>query len=83
MSQRAVEQVLGRLVTDEGFLEAFLADPRGTAARAGLDLSPKELHALTRIPRAALASLCASVDDRICRLYVPGRPGAETEEGHR
>jgi hypothetical protein len=82
MSQRAVEQVVGRLVTDEGFREAFLADPRGTAARAGLDLSAKELDALTRIPRAALASLCACVDDRICRLYVPARLSAETEE-HR
>ena len=51
MSQRAVEQVLGRLVTDEGFREAFLADPGGTAARAALDLSPTGLHALTRIPR--------------------------------
>jgi hypothetical protein len=82
MSQRAVEQVVGRLVTDEGFREAFLADPRGTAARTGLDLSAKELDALIRIPRAALASLCACVDDRICRLYVPARPSAETEE-HR
>jgi hypothetical protein len=82
MSQRAVEQVLGRLVTDEGFREAFLADPASTAARTGLDLSSKELDALTRIPRVALASLCACVDDRICRLYVPGRPRAEME-GHR
>jgi hypothetical protein len=82
MSQRAVEQVLGRLVTDEAFREAFIADPAGTAARTGFDLCPKELEALTRIPRAALASLCACVDDRICRLYVPGRPRVEME-GHR
>jgi hypothetical protein len=74
--------VVGRLVTDEGFREAFLADPAGTAARAGLDLSPTELDALIRIPRAALASLCACVDDRICRLYLPARLRAEMEE-HR
>ncbi len=74
MSQRAVEQTLGKLVTDEAFRWAFLADPEGTALRGGLTLTPCELEALRRISPAALAELCACIDDRICRLYVLDRP---------
>ncbi len=81
MSQRAVEQALGKLVTDEGFREAFFADPREMARRAGLELTPKEIDALARIPRQALAVLCACVDDRICRLHVPSE--TTPEEGRR
>lgn len=81
MSQRAVEHALGKLVTDEGFREAFFADPRETARRTGLDLTAKELDALDRIPRQALDVLGACVDDRICRLHVPGE--SMREEGRR
>jgi ribosomally synthesized peptide len=81
MSQRAVEQALGKLVTDEGFREAFFTDPPGTARRTGLDLTPKELDALRRVPRHALDVLGAGVDDRICRLHVPGV--SPREEGRR
>jgi hypothetical protein len=78
MSQRAVEQTLGKLITDEGFRKAFFADPAGTALRAGLELTGKELEALSRIPARAVATLCACVDDRICRLPVPS--GSRWEE---
>jgi hypothetical protein len=77
MSQRVVEQVLGRLVTDETFREAFFQDPDGaTLAYAG-ELTPAEMDALRQVPRTALASLCERLDDRICRLSIPaaGREG--------
>ena len=83
MSQRAVEQALGKLITDEGFREAFFADPAGAAMRAGLELSVPELDALRRLPRRTLDGLCACVDDRICRLYVPAEradPPSEEED---
>ncbi len=74
MGQRAVEKTLGRLVTDEGFRDRFFRDPQGATLRIGAELSSEELDALTRIPRAALASLCACLDDRICRLHIPSQP---------
>jgi hypothetical protein len=77
MSQRAVEQALGRLLTDEEFRRRFFADPCRTSLVAGLDLSPEELDALMRVPRHALAALSQRIDDRICRLCVPPAPGAE------
>jgi len=74
MSQRIVEQVLGKMLTDAGFREAFLGDPEGVAARAGLTLTPPEIDALRRTPRRALAGLAARLDDRICRLCVAAHP---------
>lgn len=70
MSQRSVERALGKLVTDERFRGAFFQDPVRASAGAGLDLSVSEVEALRKISAHALADLCASLDDRICRLPV-------------
>ena len=79
MSQHAVERTLGKLVTDEGFRNAFFRNPDTATLRAGLDLSPEELDALSRIPRAALAALSTRLDDRICRLHIPVEPAHEEQ----
>ena len=70
MSQRVVERALGKLVTDESFREEFFRQPDTACLRAGLDLTPEEREALSRVPRWALAALCVRLDDRICRLHV-------------
>jgi hypothetical protein len=79
MSQRAVERVLGRLVTDERFRDAFFQDASRALASGAEDLTPQELDALRQVPRRALDALCARLDDRICRLTVP----AANAEGQR
>jgi hypothetical protein len=68
MSQHAVEQTLGRLLTDAEFCRRFFEDPGPTSVLSGLKLSPEELEALRRLPRADLAMLSRRLDDRICRL---------------
>jgi hypothetical protein len=70
MSQRDVERVLGRLLTDEGFQEDFFRDPARASLLLGLQLTADEVEALLRIPRSALATLGARLDDRICRLHI-------------
>jgi hypothetical protein len=77
MSQRAVERVVGKLVTDEGFRDQFFADPEWASLRIGAELSPDELDALARISPDALTLLCASIDDRICRLHIAPQPAFE------
>ncbi|HWT83386.1 MAG TPA: Franean1_4349 family RiPP [Candidatus Methylomirabilis sp.] len=77
MSQRAVERTLGKLVTDEGFRDEFFMHPQTTCVQAGLNLTQEELDALSRLPRTALAALCARLDDRICRLHVAIDPAHE------
>jgi len=74
MSQRIVERVVGKLVTDEGFRNKFFKDPEKVSFFEGFDLSRKELQSLVRIPKTALASLSERLDDRICRLHVPVEP---------
>jgi len=77
MSQRAVERVIGQLVTDEGFRERFFADAWIAFVPYASDLTSDELDALRRVPRTALAALCAVLDDRICRLNVPTASGGK------
>jgi hypothetical protein len=77
MSQRTVETAVGKLVTDEGFRKRFFNDPQKASVIAGLDLSHDELEALSRIPRGALAALSERMDDRICRLNIPGESDGE------
>ncbi len=72
MGQPDVERTLGRLITDQGFREAFFLDPRCTCITLGLQLVAHELEALLHAPRPALASLGRQLDDRICRLDVEG-----------
>ncbi len=77
MSQRAVERILGKLVTDEGFRDQFFRNPQDASLRIGADLSSEELEALRQIPRTALARFCACLDDRICRLHLPSQPTSQ------
>lgn len=70
MSQRDVERTLGRLLTDQGFREAFFRDPTRTCLGVGVELAPPEVEALLRVPHSALARLGARLDDRICRLHI-------------
>ena len=70
MSQRDVERTLGRLLTDQGFHEDFFRDPVYACLQVGIQLAPQEVEALLRVPRPALASLGARLDDRICRLHI-------------
>jgi hypothetical protein len=79
MSQRVVERTVGKLVTDEGFRDAFFRNPTVASLQAGLDLSTDELDALSRIPRAALAALSSRLDNRICRLYISSEPVHEEQ----
>ncbi len=81
MSQRAVEQAVGKLLTDEQFRSWFFKDPRRCSYLYGLELSPGELGVLVRIPRTDLAALGQRLDEQIRRHQVPATPDAEERHG--
>jgi len=83
MSQHAVERTLGKLATDEEFRARFFRNPATATWEAGLSLSAVELEALSGLSRAAIARFSRSLDSRICRLCLSGRPsrGARTKQG--
>ena len=70
MSQRAVERVLGKLVTDAQFRGEFFAQPAGVCRDYGLELTPVELAALLRVDAQALQTLAARLDPKIVRVMA-------------
>jgi len=67
MSQRAVETVLGRLITDGQFREAFFEEPTDVCEEAGVDLSGVELQALLRVDEDVLRAFAAGLHPRLAR----------------
>jgi hypothetical protein len=57
MGQQSVERALGKLVTDEAFRKRFFANPETASWEAGLQLSPMELDALSKLSHEALVQL--------------------------
>jgi hypothetical protein len=78
MSQRNVERVIGRLVTDEAFRRQFAADPHSTlslVADSGVELNDCELRALASIDPEALGRFTAVIDPRIQKSDLGIRNG--------
>lgn len=68
MSQRIIETLIGRLITDEHFRDAFIASPEATLsalASEGLDLSRIEIAALVSTDPGVWARVAAEVDPRL------------------
>lgn len=77
MSQRAVEAVLGRLITDVEFRVRFFAEPDGACRENDLGLTPRETEALLQVSVQGLHHVAAQLDPKIVRAAIPGnRQGA-------
>ncbi len=75
MSQRYVESILGRLVSDEAFRRRWWNDPEATLAEllaSGSDLNPCERRALLAIARDEADRFAASLDPRIQKCDLKG-----------
>lgn len=75
MSQRNVQQVIGRLVTDEAFRLRFEESPGAALAEmivSGLELTTVELLALASIDRRVVARFAEAIDPRIQKIAVNG-----------
>jgi Ribosomally synthesized peptide prototyped by Frankia Franean1_4349. len=75
MSQRSVERVIGRLVTDEGFRRRFAAQPETVLQEAmgcGLELTACEVQALSGIDRQSLQRFADAIDPRLQKTEIQG-----------
>jgi hypothetical protein len=73
MSQRSVEQVIGKLVTDEDFRQRFDQSREATLAEVaayGLELTPVEWRALRSLDVAACARLAGCLDPRLQKVSL-------------
>jgi len=67
MSQRAVESVLGRLLTDFEFRARFFTDAHGACRSGEFILTERERSALLRLDLPALHDLAVRLDPTIVR----------------
>jgi len=73
MSQKCVEVLIGRLVTDEKLRSRFLADRVGlllSMREAGVDLNPAELDALLDMPVESWAVMAGQVHPRLQKIAL-------------
>ena len=78
MSQRHVERVIGRLVTDEEFRSEFARDPivvLRKCAASGVELTEIEVRALAGLDPREVAQFARALDPRLlkCCLNTPER----------
>ena len=83
MSQRAVEAILGRLITDVEFRLRFFAESIDACATPELGLTARETGALLRVSRRTLEQVAAQLDPRIVReIAIPSpKPGSANTDG--
>ena len=70
MSQRTVQLLIGRLLTDEEMRLRFLENPRGSLAALrdeGFELSNTEIEALVETDRSIWSRTAESIDPRLQR----------------
>jgi len=68
MAQRSIEILIGRLVTDEAFREAFLKNPPSALqifGEAGHELTPLEISALMAMPSEWWNEVAGEIDPRL------------------
>ncbi len=73
MSQRTVEAVIGRLVTDEGFRRRFRAGPAAVIdelVASGIALTPVERQALLELDATACDEFADRVDPRLQKVCL-------------
>ena len=75
MSQRSVERVIGRLVTDEAFRRRFAQRPESTlreTADGGLELTACEMQALAALDASVLEQFADAIDPRLQKTDIHG-----------
>jgi putative modified peptide len=73
MSQRNVENMIGRLVTDEAFRRRFTEDPIEALmeiAESGVELTGLEVRALLTIDTRLARMLAEAIDPRIQKIDI-------------
>ncbi|HTK28566.1 MAG TPA: Os1348 family NHLP clan protein [Vicinamibacterales bacterium] len=75
MSQKTVQAIIGRLLTDEDFRQHFLQHPRDVLTALhdqGFELTACEIEALMRTDRALWRDAATRIDSRLQRCSLRG-----------
>jgi hypothetical protein len=78
MSQRTIERVIGRLLTDEELRQEFIGAPRrtlGDLSDQGWELSRLEVDALLAIDVGLWSEVAVRIDSRLQRCSLKSHDG--------
>jgi len=70
MSQKAVESLLGRLLTDQDFRRRFYEEPAVTCQHEAVDVTSRELEAILVVDQIQFEQLAKRLDPRIVRAAI-------------
>jgi len=70
MTQKAVESLLGRLLTDHGFRRRFYEEPATSCRQEALDVTSRELEAVLVVGESLFEEFAHRLDPRIVRAAV-------------
>ncbi len=68
MTKQGVEQILGRMITDEKFRQSFFANPE--EALKDYDLAPDEREALLKTKKEDVEGFSRKLDERITKSKI-------------
>ena len=80
MTQKSVELLIGKLVSDEELRNRFRGEPLATLEalrREGLELTELEVRALLSLGSQELEDLAGSLDPRLQKASLKPAPGEE------
>ena len=72
MSQRAVEGLLGRIITDQSFRRRFYTDPTAACMAEAMEVTSRELEAVLTLDEKQVAGFAQQLDSRIVRASISG-----------
>jgi predicted DNA-binding protein (UPF0251 family) len=70
MAQKAVETLLGRLLTDEDFRRRFFDEPLAVCRQEALEVTSRELEAILAVDEVRFAQFAKQLDARIVRATL-------------
>jgi hypothetical protein len=70
MSQKGVEGLLGRLITDGEFRKRFYQEPAASCMKEKLEITTRELEALITLEETAVEQFARRLDPKIVRAAI-------------
>jgi hypothetical protein len=74
ISAEKIQRIIGMAVTDENFRQSFFRDMVAACRSVGLDLTPREIAALSSLKEEAVKEFANSLDERITKFFPASLP---------
>ena len=66
-SEREMNELMGRMITDDEFRKELIADPKAAVAKAGYELTSDQL---AQLETPEMGELVGAVDERVSKRHM-------------